>query len=97
MRVGARLDLDLAALALPGHVVGRWPGGWVDLYAGGATLNRIELDLRVRLAGGRDATPWLAAASDKALLRRMARNLTLAYLRRHDAVRATISHALATC
>lgn len=86
---------DCAAITLPGHVVGRWAGGWVDLYAGGSALSREELDLRARLAGGTDAGPWLAAASDRALLRRMARNLTLAYLRRKDAVRATVSHALA--
>jgi hypothetical protein len=91
-----RLGHAAEAVALPGHVVGRWAGGFTDLFAGGRTIDRDELDLRARLAGGRDASPWLAAASDHALLRRMARNLTLAYLRRHDAVRATIAHGMAS-
>jgi hypothetical protein len=91
-----RLDLAAEAVALPGHVVGRWAGGFTDLFAGGRTISRDELDLRARLAGGRDAGPWLAAASDHALLRRMARNLTLSYLRRQDATRASIAHGMAS-
>lgn len=96
MLVCRRLGLAAEAVTLPGHVVGRWSGGYVDLFAAGKALSRDELDLRARLAGGRDASAWLAAASDRALLRRMARNLTLSYLRRQDATRASIAHGLAS-
>lgn len=96
MLVCRRLGCAAEAVALPGHVVGRWSGGYVDLFADGRALTRDELDLRARLAGGRDASAWLAAASDRALLRRMARNLTLSYLRRQDATRASIAHGMAS-
>lgn len=101
MLVGRRLDLTCEALALPGHVLGRWvaadgSSGYLDLFAGGRGLTRQELELRARLAGEHTAEPYLAAASDRALLKRMARNLAMAYLRREDSLRATIAHALAT-
>lgn len=91
-RVGATCDL----IALPGHVVGRWPGGYLDLYAGGRVIERADLDRRVRAVGEASATPYLAPASDRALLRRMARNLVHAYAKRDDKLRATIAHGLAT-
>jgi regulator of sirC expression with transglutaminase-like and TPR domain len=96
-----RLDLPCAAIALPGHVLGRWlstdgEARYVDLFAGGAVLTRRDLDLRAQLAGEAGAEAYLAAASDRALLKRMARNLAMAYLRREDGLRATIAHALAT-
>ena len=99
MLVCRRLHVPAVALALPGHVVGRWTGisgeqGYLDLFANAADLTRHDLDLRVRLAGEDSATPYLAAASDKALLRRMARNLAVSHLRRGDSLRATIAHAL---
>lgn len=98
--IGRRLGLECDAIALPGHVVGRWSAagehGYLDLFAGGVTVSRDELDRRARLAGEAGAGPYLAAASDRALLKRMARNLALAYLRRDDGLRATIAHALAT-
>ncbi len=93
--LGRRLGLSLDAIAIPGHVVGRWSGGYVDLFESGRDITVDELDERVRGFGGR-AAPFLAPASDRALLRRMARNLTHSYLRREDAVRATIAHGLAT-
>lgn len=91
-RVGATCEL----IALPGHVVGRWPEGYLDLYAGGRALERVDLDRRVRAVGEPSATPYLAPASDRALLRRMARNLVHAYAKRDDKLRATIAHGLAT-
>lgn len=98
--VSRRLDLPCAAIALPGHVLGRWTAvgvhGYIDLFAGGAALTRQDLDLRAKLAGEHSAEPYLVAASDRALLKRMARNLAMAYLRRDDGLRATIAHALAT-
>ena len=96
-----RLDLPCAAIALPGHVLGRWlmadgQPSYIDLFAAGAVLTRHDLDLRAQLAGETGAEAYLAAASDRALLKRMARNLAMAYLRRDDGLRATIAHALAT-
>ena len=91
-RIGAECDI----IALPGHVVGRWRGGYVDLFEGGRTVQREELDARVRTVGEISAAPYLAPASDRALLRRMARNLVHAYARRQDKLRATIAHGLAT-
>lgn len=98
--VGRRLDLTCEAIALPGHVLGRWVGaegsGYLDLFGGGVALNRHDLELRAKLAGEHSAEPYLAAASDRALLKRLARNLAMAYLRHGDGLRATIAHALAT-
>ncbi len=101
MLVCRRLRITAEAIALPGHVVGRWVGrygetGYLDLFAGAKDLSRADLDLRVQLANERSAEPYLAAASDRALLKRLARNLALSHLRRGDALRATIAHALAT-
>jgi hypothetical protein len=96
MLIGRRLQLDCEAIALPGHVVGRWRGGYVDLFDGGRAISRADLDARVRAVGEASAMPYLAPASDRALLRRMARNLAYAYGRRLDRLRATIAHGLAT-
>ena len=99
--LGRRLGVVCEALALPGHVLGRWVAadgstGYVDLFAGGGAVTRADLEALVRQAGGLGVEPYLAAASDRALLKRMARNLALAYLRHGDQLRATIAHALAT-
>ena len=100
MLVGRRLGLTCEAIALPGHVLGRWVAGdgsgYLDLFAGGSALGRHDLELRAKLAGEHSAEPYLAAASDRALLKRLARNLAMAYLRLGDGLRATIAHALAT-
>jgi hypothetical protein len=96
MLVGRRLGIDCEAIALPGHVVGRWRGGFVDLYQGGQVISRTDLDARARAVGETSAQPYLAPASDRALLRRMARNLVHAYVRRSDRLRATIAHGMAT-
>ena len=96
MLLGRRLQLECEAIALPGHVVGRWRGGYVDLFEGGRTLARADLDAGARAVGEASAQPYLAPASDRALLRRMARNLVQAYVRRGDRLRATIAHGLAT-
>jgi hypothetical protein len=91
-----RLGLPCDPIALPGHVVGRWPGGYLDLFDGGVAMTRDDLDQRVQMVGETSAAPYLAPASDRALLRRMARNLVHAYLKQHDRLRATIAHGLAT-
>jgi hypothetical protein len=98
--VGRRLGLQLEAIAAPGHVVGRWHLGkepiYVDLFAGGQRIGLETLEARVRAAGEASVLPYLAPASDRALLRRMARNLVAAYAQRGDRVRATIAHGLAS-
>jgi regulator of sirC expression with transglutaminase-like and TPR domain len=96
MLVGRRLGHELEAVAAPGHVLGRWHGGFIDLFDGGATVTIEELERRVRNAGQPSAMPFLAPASDRALLRRMARNLVNSYSRHGDTLRATIAHGLAT-
>lgn len=97
MLVGRRLGVELEAIALPKHVLGRWRGGYIDLFESGRMVTREELDSRVGRFDGSGAGPYLAPASDRAILRRIARNLTSSYLRRDDATRATIAHGLATC
>jgi hypothetical protein len=94
--LGRRRGLELDAIALPGHVLGRWKGGYLDLFDGGRMVTREELDDRVGRFDGSGAAPYLAPASDRALLRRMARNLAQSYGRLGDATRATIAHGLAT-
>ncbi len=98
--VGRRLGLTCDAIALPGHVLARWVSpngsGYLDLFGGGVALSRHDLEMRAKLAGEHSAEPYLAAASDRALLKRLARNLAMAYLRHGDGLRATIAHALAT-
>ncbi len=91
-----RLALECDPIALPGHVVGRWRGGYIDLFDHGRKVEREELDQRVQAVGEVSAAPYLAPASDRALLRRMARNLVHAYVKREDRLRATIAHGLAT-
>lgn len=91
-----RLDLPCEPIALPGHVVGRWPGGYIDLFEDGRRIAREDLDQRVQSVGEVSAAPYLAPASDRALLRRMARNLVHAYVKQNDRLRATIAHGLAT-
>jgi hypothetical protein len=95
--IGRRLGLELEVIALPKHVLGRWKGGFIDLFEGGRMVTREELDARVGPFDHAGAAPYLAPASDRAILRRMARNLTGSYLRREDSIRATIAHGLATC
>ncbi len=91
-----RLDLICEPIAIPGHVVGRWAGGYIDLFDHGRRIEREDLDLRMQAVGEASASPYLAPASDRALLRRMARNLVHAYVKRNDRLRATIAHGLAT-
>jgi len=95
--IGRRLHMELEVIALPKHVLGRWRGGFIDLFEGGRMVTREELDARVGPFDHAGAAPYLAPASDRAILRRMARNLTSSYLRREDSIRATIAHGLATC
>ena len=100
MLVGRRLGLTLEAIAAPGHVVGRWRDGndiaYVDLFSGGQRITLEQLENRVRAAGEISVAPYLAAASDRALLRRMARNLVHAYAQRGDRLRGTIAQGLAS-
>lgn len=91
-----RLDLPCEPIAIPGHVVGRWSGGYIDLFDHGRRIVREDLDQRMQAVGEISASPYLAPASDRALLRRMARNLVHAYVQRNDRLRATIAHGLAT-
>ncbi len=97
--VGRRLGLALDAIAAPGHVVGRWHGvdgpHVVDLFAG-EEISLATLERRVRDAGEPSVAPYLAPASDRALLRRMARNLVASYTAQGDRLRATIAHGLAS-
>ncbi len=97
--VARRCGLICEAIAAPGHVVGRWRRGdewiYVDGFAGGARITIDELEARARSLGEPSILPYLAAASDRALLRRMARNLVHAYAKRGERVRATIAHGMA--
>ena len=81
-------------------MVGRWHLGneavYVDLFAGGLRIGLDALEERARKAGETSVLPYLAPASDRALLRRMARNLVATYAQRGDRVRATIAHGLAS-
>jgi hypothetical protein len=98
--VARRLDLPCEAIAAPGHVVGRWrcDDEWiyVDCFAQGQRIQLADLEARVRSLGEPSILPYLSAASDRALLRRMARNLVHAYAQRGDRVRATIAQGLAS-
>jgi hypothetical protein len=96
MLIGRRLGSQCQAIALPGQVVGRWEGGFIDLFEYGRALSRDELDVRMQRLGESRTGAYLVPASDRALLRRMARNLVHVYARRQDRVRATIAHGLAT-
>lgn len=91
-----RLGIAADAIAMPGHVLGRWSGGYLDLFSCGVGITRADLDRRARAAGEPSAGPFLAPASDRALLKRMARNLVHGYSKRGDQVRATIAHGMAT-
>ena len=91
-----RLHLVCEPIALPGHVVGRGPGGYIELVDHRRRIAREDLDQRVQSVGEVSAAPYLAPASDRALLRRMARNLVHAYMKKNDRLRATIAHGLAT-
>jgi len=106
--VARMCHLDCEAIAAPGHVVGRWrrsgdggSGGshdewhYVDCFAGGVPITLAELEARSNAMGEVSILPYLSAASDRALLRRMARNLVHAYAKRGDRVRATIAHGMA--
>ncbi len=95
--IGRRLRAHLELIALPKHVVGRWKGGYIDLFESGRLVTREELDERVGRFDHAGAAPYLAPASDRATLRRIARNLNASYVRRNDSTRATIAHGLATC
>jgi len=94
-----RRGVAAEAVALPGHVLGHCPDGpaaYLDLFAGGRVIERpvIARLLRDQCAGG--ALAWPGAASDRALLRRMARNLVVSYTRLGDRLRATIAHGMAS-
>jgi regulator of sirC expression with transglutaminase-like and TPR domain len=90
-----RIGFDAWAVALPGHVVGGWPGGWVDPYAGGAQVSRGRLDELAKAAGAENASPWLEPPTDVRLLQRMALNCSVGYRRRGDLLRSLVATALA--
>jgi hypothetical protein len=90
-----RLDLVAEALTLPGHVVGCWDGGYIDLFEGGRSVDVAEID-RMCLAGGFvDPARFLVPASDRSLLQRMARNLVYAYAKRGDDQRSALATSMA--
>lgn len=86
-----RCGFQVHALCLPGHVLGAWQGSYIDLFEGGTAVDEHHID-RMCLAGGFvDPTRFLAPASERALLQRMARNLVYAYRKRGDELRAAIA------
>lgn len=96
--VCGRLGMQTRILTLPGHVFAAWESGrelrcW-DLFTE-RPASRDDLDAWARTHGAPDASPFLAGASDREILRRMARNLVASYTRRDDMVRAAISAVLA--
>lgn len=89
-----RLGLAARALALPAHVFAGWNGGAWDCFSGKA-ISSEDLNTWARAHGAPSAEPFLAGAEDRELLQRMARNLTAAYARRGDLVRAAVAALLA--
>jgi hypothetical protein len=89
-----RLGLQARALALPAHVFAAWEGGAWDCFSGTAVSSE-DLDRWARAHGAASAEPYLAGADDRELLQRMARNLTAAYARRGELVRAAVASLLA--
>jgi len=90
-----RRGLEAEALTLPGHVVGCWSGGYLDLFEGGRPVDVNDID-RMCLAGGFvDPARFLVPVDDRTLLQRMARNLVYAYAKLGDDQRSAIAAAMA--
>jgi len=97
IEVGRRLGLPLEGVAFPGHFLVKLSLEQGDLvidpYAGGATLTRDDLEMR--LAALFDMVPdeatfagFLQAVGNKEILARMLRNLKSIYLKSGDSERA---------
>jgi regulator of sirC expression with transglutaminase-like and TPR domain len=90
LEVGKRLGLALSGVPFPGHflVKARAPGGEmvIDPFSRGAIVSQSELERRIAgIVGDAQAAelplaPLLAAASNRAILTRMLRNLKALYL-----------------
>lgn len=90
-----RLGHPVHAVALPGHVLGRWAGGYLDPFAAGRPVDGPTIEAMCLASGVVDPTPYLDPASERNLLARMARNLVYAYRLRNDLQRAAIANAMA--
>lgn len=89
-----RLEFDCWALALPGHVVGAWANGYVDIFNGEAAVPEVRILALAEAGGDIPADVWLSPADNFALMQRMARNLAASYGRRGDHIRSVIATAM---
>ncbi len=98
MEIARRLDMDMEGIAFPGHFLVRMPvqGGLMvlDPYQGGRSLDVDELRQRAQPhvgdseLGDQQLLKLLDAASHRAILTRMLRNLRTVYVERDDPERA---------
>ena len=95
VHLGRRLGLSCHGVAFPGHFLARVENEegvlLVDPFHRGRLLEEAELDRRLReaTAGRQRLEPWMVrAASPRAVVARMLRNLKGVYLRRRDLPRA---------
>jgi regulator of sirC expression with transglutaminase-like and TPR domain len=95
MLICRRLGYASRAIALPGHVVGGWDGGYVDCFDAGRPIDEEALHGIARHHGQSDAHPYLAGTSDRNLLKRFALNLAVSYRKRGDLSRTLIATTMA--
>lgn len=88
-----RRGLAARALAMPAHVFAAWDGGAWDCFTG-RPVSGEQLEQWAVRHGAASAEPFLAGASDRELLTRMARNLAAAYARHDQLVRGAIAALL---
>jgi regulator of sirC expression with transglutaminase-like and TPR domain len=106
MEIGRRLGLPIEGVAFPGHflVKLRTVDGEIvlDPFAGGLSLDEEDLQQRLKhlaeagFTGPADLATLLVAASNRAILLRMLRNLKSIYVNQKDHTRAlrTLNHIL---
>ena len=95
MIVCRRRGQTAEALVLPGHVVGRWDGGYLDPFEGGVPIGEDEIDRMCLASGFVDPERFLSPASGRDVLQRMARNLVYAYRKIGDDQRARLAAMMA--
>ena len=91
MLVCKRLDLVAEAIVLPGHILGAWDGGWVDLFHRQSSMNLVDLKRLAYKHGIEDVTSILQPISHKELRKRMARNLIKSYSEIADGQRVRLA------
>ncbi|MHC5067986.1 MAG: transglutaminase-like domain-containing protein, partial [Planctomycetota bacterium] len=90
-----RRGIEAEIIALPGHVIGGWAGGYIDCFAGGRSVTAQTIDA-ICLAGGVvDPRPYLVPAAGRRLKQRLAANLAYAYQTHGDSARGRLAQDLA--